>query len=223
MNKDIYFPKDYELLKPLSKSETIELLIKVSSKDEIARLKLIKHNIRLVIYEVKTKFNNVNINKEDLVASGIIGLIKAISSFNINKNVEFATYATVCIDNEILMSLRNFRKHNFVESLDKVIYSDDVGNELTLKDILSRDENIIDYYVTKETFKEVRNLVNNLPEVEKKVIKMRFGFYNDKIYTEKEIAEKVNFSQSYTSRFIKKILKRLKNEIENTDKIKKIN
>lgn len=221
MNTIGFFMESYQLPGPLDKKETSELLGKIKEGDEDAKAKLVEHNIRLVIYEVKTKFLTVEYSKSELVAIGIIGLMKAIYSFDISKNVNFPTYATVCIDNEIRMFLRKIKKDEKTDSLQRAIYTDAEGDELRLEDVLYDDNDLLENYTTEETYYELRLLINNLPEGEQEVIKMKFGFYDNRIFTEKEIAEKFHISQSYTSRVIKLAIQKLKIQLQSQQPVKK--
>ena len=213
MDTNLYFFNNEKLPEPLSKTETYKLLKEMIQGNEKARNELIIHNIRLVIYEVKTKFNFIQYNKQDLVSSGLIGLMKAVSSFDINKNIDFATYATVCIDNEIRMFLRVSSKHQNIDSLDRELKFPEQGNKFTLADVIASELNLIDDYILKEDYQEIRLLLNNLPEREKEIIMMHYGFYEDKIYTQEEIAKHFKISQSYVSRITKKTLNKLKCKI----------
>lgn len=214
MNADELFIDAYKLPKPLNKSEIYELFRKMEQGDQTAKEKIAMHNIRLVIYEVVNKFKFVKYDKKDLISIGNIGLMNAINTFDISRNVEFATYATRCIDNEILMHLRNTKKDKNIDSLDRTInYSND-GNELKLKDVLKDNTNVEDDYTHNEVHSILRNAINNLPDRDKQIIMMSFGFYDDYRYTQYEIAEKLNLSQSYVSRLIDKIVKRLGNNLK---------
>ena len=180
---------------------------------ERARNELVTHNIRLVIYEVRTKFNFFQYNRQDLVSNGLIGLIKAVSSFDISRNSDFTKYATICIDNEIRMFLRANVKHQNIDSLDREITFPDQNNNFTLADIIASELNLMDDCILKEEYQEIRLLLNNLPEREKEIIMMHYGFYEDKIYTQEEIAKHLKISQSYVSRTTKKTLNKLKHKI----------
>ncbi len=214
MNADELFIDAYKLPKPLNKSEIYELFRKMEQGDQTAKEKIAMHNIRLVIYEVVNKFKFAKYDKKDLISIGNIGLMNAINTFDISRNVEFATYATRCIDNEILMHLRNTKKDKDLDSLDRTInYSND-GNELKLKDVLKDNTNIEDDYTHNEVHSILRNAINNLSDRDRQIIMMSFGFYDDYRYTQYEIAQKLNLSQSYVSRLIDKIVKRLGNNLK---------
>lgn len=214
MNTDELFIDIHKLPKPLSKEEVYDLIDKMRQGNASARKKLAEHNIRLVLYEVKGKFKSVEYDKKDLVSIGNVGLMKAINTFDISKKVEFATYATRCIDNEILMFLKKIKKNKNVDSLDRTINHDKDGNELKVEDILSDDTDIAEEYSDNETYQIVRKIVNELPERDRDIVIMHFGFFDNKRYTQQEIAAKFKISQSYVSRLIYKIVKRLGSKLE---------
>lgn len=199
MNINEPFLDAHNLPQPLSKEEMYRLVNEFNEGSMEARDKLITHNIRLVIYEVANKFKSVDYDKKDLVSIGNIGLLKAINTYDLKKGIEFATYATKCIDNEILMFLRKLKKDKNVDSLDRVIFQDKDGSELKLGDMVSDDNEQL------ETYRILREIVKQLPERDKEIIMLYFGFYNGKKYTQKEIANKFNISQSYISRLTTKI------------------
>lgn len=209
------------LPKALSKKDIYELLDKINQGDDSARKTLIEHNIRLVLYEVKNKFNSVEYDKRDLVSIGTIGLLKAIKSFDTEKNVEFATYATRCIDNEILMFLRKIKKDQNIDSLNRIISNDKDGSELKIEDIISDDTDIIEEYNDKETYQIIRQIVKELPDRDREIIMLYFGFYNDKTYTQREISDKLSISQSYVCRLIDKIVKKIGFKLEQAEGINK--
>jgi len=209
MNTNELFIDGHKLPKPLSKQEVYELLDKIKQGDEKARTKLVEHNIRLVLYEVTGRFNTVKYDKKDLVSIGNIGLMNAITTFDTTKKVEFATHATRCIDNEILMFLRKIKKHENVDSLDRTINHDKDGNELKIEDTLSDDTDIVEEYTDNETYRIIREIVKELPDRDREIIMLHFGFYNGETHTQKEIAEMLSISQSYVSRLITKIVKRV--------------
>lgn len=209
MNTDELFVDGHKLPHPLSKEEVFELIQKVNRGSKEARDKLISHNIRLVLYEVTNKFQNVNYDKKDLVSIGNIGLLKAIDTYDLSKEFEFATYAARCIDNEILMFLRKLKKDQNIDSLDRVIFHDKDGSEIRLEDKLSDNSDLVEDHENKITNNIIREVINELPERDKKIIMLHFGFYNDKVYTQSEIADMFNISQSYVSRLIQKIVKKI--------------
>ncbi len=209
MNTNELFIDANKLPQPLPKSQVNELLDKVKHGDEDAIKMIIEHNIRLVLYQVNNKFKSVEYDKKDLVSIGNIGLIKAVTTFDKSKNVEFATYATRCIDNEILMFLRKLKKDQKVDSLDKTITHDKEGKELKIEDTISDENDIVEDYEKNITYKIIREIVKELPCRDREIIMLHFGFYNNKIHTQKEIADMMSISQSYVSRLITKIVKKL--------------
>ena len=183
---------------------------------EAAREKLIAHNLRLVVYLAK-KFENTGVNVEDLISIGTIGLIKGINTFNPDKNIKLATYASRCIENEILMYLRRNNKTRMEVSFDEPLNVDWDGNELLLSDILGTEEDII--YRDMENQVEIhllRKALEKLDERELEIIKLRYGIgrKDGKEMTQKEVADSLGISQSYISRLEKKIMNRLKKEIQ---------
>ena len=191
------------------------------AQDQEARSRLIEHNLRLVVYIAK-KFDNTGIGVEDLISIGTIGLIKAINTFNPLKNIKLATYASRCIENEILMYLRRNNKVRYEVSIDEPLNVDWDGNELLLSDILGTDENVISKELEEEVDKRLlRMALDKLNDRERDIIELRFGInQNDgKERTQKEVADMMGISQSYISRLEKKIMKRLKKEILKMEQI----
>ncbi len=183
--------------------------------DQEAKSMLIEHNLRLVVYIAK-KFDNTGIGVEDLISIGTIGLIKAINTFNSSKNIKLATYASRCIENEILMYLRKNSKTKMEVSIDEPLNVDWDGNELLLSDILGTDEDVIYRDIEDEVEKKLLNsAINTLSEREKTIVELRFGLNREdgEEMTQKEVADLLGISQSYISRLEKKIIKRLKKEI----------
>ena len=183
--------------------------------DQEAKSMLIEHNLRLVVYIAK-KFDNTGIGVEDLISIGTIGLIKAINTFNSSKNIKLATYASRCIENEILMYLRKNSKTRMEVSIDEPLNVDWDGNELLLSDILGTDEDVIYKDIEDEVEKNLLNsAIDTLSEREKTIVELRFGLNRDDggEMTQKEVADLLGISQSYISRLEKKIIKRLKKEI----------
>ena len=209
MNTNELFIDANKLPQPLPKSQVNELLDKVKHGDEDAIKMIIEHNIRLVLYQVNNKFKSVEYDKKDLVSIGNIGLIKAVTTFDKSKNVEFATYATRCIDNEILMFLRKLKKDQKVDSLDKTITHDKEGKELKIEDTISDENDIVEDYEKNITYKIIREIVKELPDRDREIIMLHFGFYNNEVHTQKEIADMMSISQSYVSRLITKIVKKI--------------
>ena len=214
---DIHYIGGAEILPaPFSAEEEKEILAKLgSSHDKEARSSLIEHNLRLVVYIAK-KFENTGIGVEDLISIGTIGLIKAINTFNPLKNIKLATYASRCIENEILMFLRRNNKVKYEVSIDEPLNVDWDGNELLLSDILGTDEDVISKGLEDEVDRRLlRQALGLLSERERSIIELRFGIdrKDGKEFTQKEVADMMGISQSYISRLEKKIMKRLKKEI----------
>lgn len=214
MNNYELFIDGYRLPQPLIKDELDKLIKEACSGSKEARDKLIIHNIRLVLHEVTNRFRNIDYDKKDLVSIGSIGLVKAVNTYDITKEVKFATYAVRCIDNEILMFLRKVKHDKNIDSIDKVLFYGKDGSELKLEDILSDDSDLVINHENSETYKIIRQLINQLPDRDKEIIMLHFGFYNDRIYTQKEIADKFHISQSYVSRVITKIVNKLGKQLE---------
>jgi RNA polymerase sporulation-specific sigma factor len=186
-----------------------------TEEEETARKKLITHNLRLVVYLAR-KFENTGVCVEDLISIGTIGLIKGIHTFNLDKNIKLATYASRCIENEILMYLRRTSKLKLEVSFDEPLNVDWDGNELLLSDILGTDEDII--YRDMETeveFGLLRQAIEKLSDREKEIVELRFGYNrkDERELTQKEVADLLGISQSYISRLEKKIMGRLRREI----------
>lgn len=195
---------------PLSASEEAEAISKMKT-DKKSKNMLIEHNLRLVVY-ISKKFENTGIGIEDLVSIGTIGLIKAINSFNSDKNIKLATYASRCIENEILMYIRKNSNSRSDISIDEPINVDWDGNELLLSDILSADsDNVNTNIELREEKRLILKAVSSLSEREAEIIRLRFGLTADgEEKTQKEIADKLGISQSYISRIEKKVMDRLK-------------
>ena len=186
-----------------------------SSEDHQARSCLIEHNLRLVVYIAK-KFDNTSVGVEDLISIGTIGLIKAINTFKPDKNIKLATYASRCIENEILMYLRRSSKTKAEVSIDEPLNVDWDGNELLLSDILGTDDDIIYRGLEDETERQLlKSAIDRLSPREKTIVELRYGLKNaeGEEMTQKEVADRLGISQSYISRLEKKIMKRLKKEI----------
>lgn len=203
MNTDMLFIDGYELPTPLPDKEVNDLLNKAQQGDVSSKKRLAEHNIRLVLSEVYGKFKNTNYDKKELLPIGIIGLMRAITTFDFTRGVVFSTYAVTYIDNEIKMFLRKEQKDKNIDSLDRAINDTD-GKEQKLQDVLIDDQNFIDDYMKKETYHIIRKMVNELPERDRMIVTMYFGFCNNKRYSQKEIAERFKISISYVSRTIKK-------------------
>lgn len=199
---------------PLSREEEAEAFALLSENNEEARQKLIVHNLRLVVYIAK-KFESTGTGVEDLISIGTIGLIKAVNTFKTDKNIKLATYASRCIENEILMFLRKSTQYRNEISIDEPLNIDWDGNELLLSDILGTDEDVVSKGVESEAERcMLREAVDSLGGREKQIMEMRFGLVDGKEKTQKEVADLIGISQSYISRLEKKIIKNLKTELE---------
>lgn len=197
---------------PLKGAEEQEALEALSRGEEDARQKLVEHNLRLVVY-IARRFENTGINLEDLISIGTIGLIKAIGTYKLDKKIRLATYASRCIENEILMYIRKTANQKAEVSLDEPINMDCDGNELLLSDILGTDEDMIFRPLEEDVDRRVlRQALRELPDREREIIVMRFGLEGRPELTQKEVAQKMGISQSYISRLEKRIMQRLKKE-----------
>ena len=198
------------LPEPLSK-EMEEYYIQLKDDGDLqAKDVLIEHNLRLVVFLAK-KYENTGIDLEDLVSIGTIGLIKGINTFSANKNIKLATYASRCIDNEILMFLRKNKKTKTEVSIDASLSFDGEGNELHLEDVLGTDADIVTKGIEEEDDKKIMiNEVLHLKPRDRDIMILRYGLLGHKELTQKEVAEKLGISQSYISRIEKKVIKRLK-------------
>ena len=209
----IYYINGAETLPPpLSHEEEAEIIGKLD-EDSSLRSVLVEHNLRLVVYIAK-KFENTNIGIEDLISIGTIGLIKAINTYKSDKNIKLATYASRCIENEILMYIRKVSKNRLEMSIDEPLNTDWDGNELLLSDVLGGDEDSV--YRDMESDEDrhtVEEALSKLSPREQTIIRMRFGIGGGKEKTQKEVADLLGISQSYISRIEKKIILRLKDEI----------
>ncbi len=198
---------------PLSTEEESEYLFGLSEGKEEYRAKLIEHNLRLVVY-IARKFENTGVGIEDLISIGTIGLIKAINTFKSDKNIKLATYASRCIENEILMYLRKNSSRKAEVSLDEPLNVDYDGNELLLSDVLGTDEDVVFKNIEEEADRLIlRKAMSHLSERERRIMEFRFGFTTGHEYTQKDVADMLGISQSYISRLEKKIISRLKKEI----------
>ena len=199
---------------PLTRTEEAEVFARLTMHDPEARNILIEHNLRLVVYIAK-KFESTGIGIEDLVSIGTIGLIKAVNTFCPTKNIKLATYASRCIENEILMFLRKSSQYRNDLSIDEPLNIDYDGNELLLSDILGTDDDIVNKGIETEAEREIlRSAVSELCDREREIMEMRFGLIDGKEKTQKEVADCIGISQSYISRLEKKIIKKLRNKIE---------
>lgn len=212
---DIHYIGGSDVLPPpLDPEEEQKALKAFMEGSEEARAMLIEHNLRLVVYIAK-KFENAGVNVEDLISIGTIGLIKAVNTFKPDKNIKLATYASRCIENEILMYLRRNNKTKGDVSLDEPLNVDWDGNELLLSDILGTDTDVVYTHIEEEVNKNLLDYaMNKLSRREKEIVEMRFGLAGSKEMTQKEVADRMGISQSYISRLEKKIISRLQREIK---------
>lgn len=195
---------------PLTKEEEESLVMLSNKGDMSARNKLIEHNLRLVVFLAK-KYDNTMYDLEDLVSIGTIGLIKGVKTYKLDKNIKLATYASRCIDNEILMFLRKNKKRKTEISFEDSINLDSEGNELHLEDVFGTEDNIVEKEYESIVDKEcLINEIENLSKRDKEILILRYGLNNKKEYTQKEVADMLGISQSYISRIEKKAIKRLK-------------
>lgn len=212
---DIFYIGGNEALPPpLSKEEEAALLEKLPNGDEQARSLLIEHNLRLVVY-IARKFENTGINIEDLISIGTIGLIKAVNTFNPGKKIKLATYASRCIENEILMYLRRNNKIRTEISFDEPLNVDWDGNELLLSDVLGTEDDIITKGIEKQVNRKLLvKALYTLNDREKKIMELRFGLKGEEEKTQKDVADLLGISQSYISRLEKRIIRRLQKEFK---------
>ena len=210
-NNNIFFVGSLDKLpEPLSKEEEIYYVTKSMNGDVKAKDKLIEHNLRLVVYLSK-KYDNTGLDLEDLVSIGTICLIKGVNTYKLDKNIKLATYASRCIDNEILMFLRKNKKRKSEVSFEDSLSYDAEGNELHLEDILGTEKDVVTKKIEdKELEKLLYQEINYLKERDRQIMILRYGLYNNEDLTQKEIALKLGISQSYISRIEKKVIKRLK-------------
>lgn len=205
--------------KPLSEKKEREYLERMIQGDDEAKNKLIEHNLRLVAHIIK-KYYGVSTEQDDLVSIGTIGLIKAINTFKPDKNIRLSSYASRCIENEILMHFRSAKKSAQDISINETIDTDKDGNQLTLLDIMAVDDDILDNLDKKLNIKKLGQFINEeLTEREKKIIVMRYGLDGKKAVTQKQIAGMMNISRSYVSRIETKALKKLRQRFENSSNL----
>ena len=198
---------------PLTREEENSLVRKVHAGDRAARSTMIERNLRLVVY-IARKFENTGISIEDLISIGTIGLIKAVNSFNPDKNIKLATYASRCIENEILMVLRKTSRLKLEVSFDEPLNTDWDGNELLLSDILGTDADLVSRDLDSSIEKEMLyNAIKALNPREEDIVRLRYGLDQEKEHTQKEVADMMGISQSYISRLEKRIIEKLKNEL----------
>lgn len=210
MNLNEHFIDEANLPNSLPNDEQILLVKKAQCGDKDAEEKLILHNIRLVRYEVMHKFLAVDYDQKELLSVGIMGLMKAINHFNLEKNVKFSTFASTCIDNEILIFLKKNKKWDCIFSMENIIVDNKRGTSVKIKDTLQDDINIIEDYEDKILKKRLRELVEYLPKPKRDVVALSCGFYNSRVYNQTEIAKMLGISQSYVSRVFKESVKIIK-------------
>lgn len=200
--------------KPLSAEKEAEAFMRMAEGDVSARSELIEHNLRLVAHVVK-KYYSPNVDSEELISIGTIGLIKAVNSFNNSKSTRFATYAAKCIENEVLMFFRSAKKSARDVYLDEPVDTDKDGNSMSLMDIIAEDDNMVDRIEVMIHSKQLYGFIEEcLDEREKEIIRHRYGLYGLKPLTQREVADKLNISRSYVSRIEKKALEKLKDRYE---------
>ena len=198
---------------PLSREEKLELMQRMGRDDPAARSTLIERNLRLVVY-IARKFENTGISIEDLISIGAIGLIKAVNSFNPDKNIKLATYASRCIENEILMVLRKSNRLKLEVSFDEPLNTDWDGNELLLSDILGTDADLVTRDMDACAEKQMLHAaIHSLSPRERHIVDLRYGLGNEKEHTQKEVADLMGISQSYISRLEKRIIGKLREEL----------
>ncbi len=216
----VYYINGSETLPPpLPKEIEKDIMERIVQGDESAREPLITHNLRLVVYIAK-KFESSAASVEDLISIGTIGLIKAVNTFRPEKNIKLATYASRCIENEILMFLRKSSQLRNEVSIDEPLNVDWDGNELLLSDVLGSDVDVVNADIEQEIeYNLVLSAVENLSPREKQIMELRFGLHGKGSHTQKEVADMLGISQSYISRLEKKIIKKLKTDLEKTGSI----
>ena len=216
---EVFFKKDGvffigstdKLPGPLSKEEETKYVLKSMEGDKFAKDKLIEHNLRLVVFLSK-KYENTGIDLEDLVSIGSVGLIKGVNTYKLDKNIKLATYASRCIDNEILMFLRKNKKRRGEISFEDNLSYDSEGNELHLEDVLGTEPDIVTKGLEKEIEKSLLyQEINKLSPRDKQIMILRYGLFNTEELTQKDVAKLLGISQSYISRIEKKVISRLKN------------
>ena len=209
-NEIFFIGCDDKLPPPLSREEELHYLTLYKTGDESAKEVLIEHNLRLVVFLAK-KYESTGYDIEDLVSIGSIGLIKGINTYKIDKNIKLATYASRCIANEILMFIRKNKNRKGEISLEDALNYDSEGNELHLEDIMGTDEDlVVKEFESNEERSVLQREIERLEPRDKEIMIMRYGLYNTDSYTQKEVADKLNISQSYISRIEKKVIRRLK-------------
>lgn len=211
-NGVFYIGGNESLPPPLTTTEENEILSKLKKDDALKKV-LIERNLRLVVYIAK-KFEHTQVPLEDLVSIGTIGLVKAINTYNVDKNIKLATYASRCIENEILMHLRKINKIKNEVSIDEPLNTDGDGNELVLSDIIGTEEDVVFKRLDKAVDNElIKESIKRLNKREKIIMELRFGFISGREKTQKEVADILGISQSYISRLEKKIILKMKKEL----------
>src|SRR5665647_1882917 len=211
-NNLFYIGGNDALPPPLTRDEEEELMVRLDKGDKEVRATLIERNLRLVVY-IARKFENTGINVEDLISVGTIGLIKAVNTFDTEKKIKLATYASRCIENEILMYLRRNNKTRSEVSFDEPLNIDLDGNELHLSDVLGTENDIISKPIEEQVDRQLLHLaMGRLANREKVIMELRFGLDNGVEKTQKEVADRLGISQSYISRLEKRIIRRLRKE-----------
>lgn len=215
LQEEVYYIGSSETLPPpLTPEEEQALLARLEEDGEAARTALIEHNLRLVVY-IARKFENTGIPVEDLISIGTIGLIKAVNTFDHNKKIKLATYASRCIENEILMQLRRTSKMRYEVSLDEPLKIDYDGNELLLSDVMGTEEDTIYQHLEKDIdYSLLQTAMSKLSKREQTIVELRFGLRGREERTQKEVADLLGISQSYISRLEKKIIGRLQREFQ---------
>ena len=211
-NDDVFFIGSTDILPPPLKKDIEEDLVRKSNMGDLnARNKLIEHNLRLVVFLAK-KYDTTKYDLEDLVSIGTIGLIKGIKTYKLDKNIKLATYASRCIDNEILMFLRKNKRRTKEVSFEDSINFDSEGNELKIEDVFGTEEDIVHKSIEcQEDKTTLEEEIKNLYDRDREIIEFRYGLGGHKELTQKELADKLSISQSYISRIEKKVIKKLKN------------
>ena len=211
-SNNVYYVGSSDILPPPLPKEEEENLVLLREKGDVnARNKLIEHNLRLVVFLAK-KYDGSGYDLEDLVSIGTIGLIKGVNTYKLDKNIKLATYASRCIDNEILMFLRKNKRRKIEVSFEDSINFDSEGNELHLEDVLGTENDLVEKeYQGKVDKKILLEEIKKLSDRDKEIIILRYGLMNSEEYTQKEVADKLGISQSYISRIEKKVIKRLTN------------
>ena len=212
-NDKVYFIGSADKLpEPLSREEEQEYVKRSMNGDEMARSKLIEHNLRLVVFLAK-KYENTGVDLEDLVSIGSVGLIKGVNTYKLDKNIKLATYASRCIDNEILMFLRKNKRRKGEISFEDNLSFDSDGNELHLEDVLGTDSDVVTRGLEKEIEKKILyEEIEKLSSRDKKIMILRYGLFGHEEMTQKDVAELLGISQSYISRIEKKVIRKLKSK-----------